>query len=74
MLNILHIVQIVSAILSIVLVLIQRASPDMGGSLGGEGNSFLHTRRGAEKFFFFITVLFALIFVASSVAVIILQK
>jgi protein translocase SecG subunit len=73
MANILHIIQIVSGVLTIGLVLLQRASTDMGGSIGGEGTSFAHTRRGGEKFFFFTTIVFAIIFVASSIAVIVLQ-
>jgi len=73
MANILHIVQIVSGVLTIIMVLFQRASTDGGGSIGGESMSFLHTRRGAERFFFFLTVFCGVIFTASSIAVIVLQ-
>ena len=66
----LHIIQIVSAIITIILVLIQKSNADMGASLGGDGGSFAHTRRGVEKFFFVLTALMALIFVASSILVV----
>lgn len=73
MANVLQIVQIVSGVLTIGLVLLQRASTDMGGSIGGEGSSFAHTRRGGEKFFFFTTIFFSILFVSSSIGVIALQ-
>ena len=73
MTNILYIVQIVSGILTIILILLQKSSTDMGGSIGGENASFMHTKRGSEKFFFFLTIFFAVVFVGSSIAVIVLQ-
>jgi protein translocase SecG subunit len=68
----LQIIQIVSSILLIVLVLMQRSQTDSGGMVGGDGGSFLQTRRGAERFLFIFTVIIAIIFAGSSLASIIL--
>jgi len=70
----LQIIQIVSSILLIILVLLQRASADMGSSLGGDGSSFLQTRRGAERFLFVFTIIVAVIFVGASLAAIVLVR
>lgn len=63
----LQLVQIIAGILLIVLVLVQRSQGDMGASSGSDNASFAHTRRGAEKFIFFLTVIVAIIFVAASI-------
>jgi protein translocase SecG subunit len=70
----LQIIQIVSSLLLILLVLIQRGSSDNGSSLGGDGSSFLQTRRGAERFIFVITIVIALVFAASSLASLVLFR
>lgn len=72
MAQILHLIQIISSIAVVALVLIQRSTGDTGSSLGGDNASFFQTRRGAERFLFLLTVAVAVIFVASSLAVIIL--
>lgn len=64
-LNILPYIQIFLAILMVILVLIQQTDSDAGGSFGGGGASTWHTRRGAEKFIFYFTILIAILFVAS---------
>lgn len=66
----LHVIQIVSALALIALVLIQRNSGDMGSSFGGDNSSFLQTRRGGERFLFILTVVLAVVFVGTSLAVI----
>ncbi len=68
----LHLIQIISSIAVVGLVLLQRTQGDTGSSLGGDNASFFQTRRGAERFLFLLTVAMAVIFVASSLAVIIL--
>jgi protein translocase SecG subunit len=70
----LQIIQIVSSLLLIVLVLIQRGSSDNGSSLGGDGTYFLQTRRGAERFIFVMTIIIALVFAASSLASLVLLR
>lgn len=72
MAHILHLVQIISSIALIALILLQRTQGDMGGSSFGESTSFLQTRRGAERFLFMLTLVVAIIFVGSSLAVIVL--
>lgn len=68
----LHLVQIISSIALIGLVLLQRSQGDTGTSLGGDNTSFFQTRRGAERFLFMLTIIVAVIFAGSSLAVIIL--
>ncbi len=70
----LQIIQIVSSILLIILVLLQRTSADMGSSLGGDGSSFLQTRRGAERFLFVLTIVIAVVFVGASIAAVVLAR
>ncbi len=70
----LQIIQIIASIALIILVLIQRSQGDAGGMFGGEGTSFLQTRRGAERFIFVLTVIVAIVFVAGSFASIILAR
>lgn len=70
MAGILHIIQIVSALMTIGLVLLQRSSGDMGSAFGDA--SFFQTRRGGERFFFVLTIIVAIVFAASSIAVLFL--
>jgi protein translocase SecG subunit len=71
----LQIIQIVSSLLIVVLVLIQRGnSGDMGSTLGGDGGSFMQTRRGAERFIFVLTIIVAIIFAGASLASLVLLK
>ena len=74
MAQILQIIQIASSIALVALVLMQKATPDMGASLGGESSSFMQTRRGAERFLFILTILVAIIFVGSNVASLVLFR
>ncbi len=64
-LNILPFIQIFLAILMVILVLIQQTESDAGGSFGGGAAANWHTRRGAEKFIFYFTILIAILFVVS---------
>lgn len=71
----LQIIQIVSSLLIVVLVLLQRGnSSDTGSSLGSEGGSFLQTRRGAERFIFVLTIIVAIVFAGASLASLVLLK
>lgn len=70
----LEIIQIASSILLIILVLLQRPSADMGSGLGGDGSSFLQTRRGAERFLFVLTIIVAVVFVGASIAAVVLAR
>jgi protein translocase SecG subunit len=71
MAQILHSAQIFSAILLIVLILLQRTSTGETGTFGDTA-SFFQTRRGSEKFFFILTVVFAVVFAATSIGVVVI--
>ncbi len=64
-LNTLPYIQIFLAIVMVVLVLIQQTDSDAGGSFGGGASAHFHTRRGAEKFIFYLTIIISILFVAS---------
>ena len=64
-LSILPYIQVFLAILMVILVLIQQTESDAGGSFGGGATSNWHTRRGAEKFIFYLTIVISILFVAS---------
>ncbi len=70
----LQIIQLASSLALIILVLLQRAQTDSGGMFGGEGTSFLQTRRGAERFLFILTIIVAIIFAGSSLTAIIIGR
>ncbi len=72
MTGVLQIIQIVSSLLLIVLVLLQRGTGDMGSAFGD--TSFFQTRRGGERFFFILTIVVAVIFACSSIAVLFLVQ
>lgn len=67
---ILNVVQVISAILLIIAILLQQGEANVGSAFGGgdisdEGS---HKRRGSEKILFTMTILLAGIFVGSLVA------
>ncbi|MFZ4500335.1 MAG: preprotein translocase subunit SecG [Minisyncoccia bacterium] len=69
----LHSIQILLALALIALILLQRPSSDASGiPVGGDSASFLHTRRGAERFFFVLTIAVSIAFAAVSLAAIVL--
>lgn len=55
---------LVSAILTILLILLQQRGASLGAGFGSSGELYT-TRRGLEKSMFIATVVFAVIFVAS---------
>lgn len=60
--QILMIVQIVLAVILMIAILLQHRGTSLGGAFGGEGAVY-RSRRGAEKFLFYLTIIDALIFV-----------
>lgn len=62
--NFLEVMVFVSAILTILLILLQQRGASLGAGLGGSGELYT-TRRGLEKSLFVTTIVFAVIFVAS---------
>ena len=56
------IIQIIVSVALIVLILLQERSAGLSGIFGGEGG-FYQTRRGLEKFVFYGTIVFVIVFV-----------
>jgi protein translocase SecG subunit len=59
----LQIAQIIIAVLLIASILLQHRGTGLGGAFGGEGNVY-RSRRGAEKFLFYSTIVLGIVFVA----------
>ena len=55
---------LISAILTILLILLQQRGASLGAGFGSSGELYT-TRRGLEKSLFVATIIFAIIFVAS---------
>ncbi|MDQ5950645.1 MAG: preprotein translocase subunit SecG [Patescibacteria group bacterium] len=68
-------IQIALSVVLIGLVLIQYSDAGAGSAFGGgdNWNSAFHTRRGAEKFFFFATIFVAVAFTASTVVALLIK-
>jgi len=65
-------IQIVIAIVLIISILLQHRGTSLGGAFGGEGNVY-RSRRGAEKFLFYLTITLGILFVAMAVVNILIQ-
>lgn len=61
------IIQLSSALMLIVCILLQQRGTGLSTTFGGEGNVY-RTKRGFEKILFFATILFAVLFFGSSLA------
>ncbi|MDB5258888.1 MAG: Preprotein translocase SecG subunit [Candidatus Taylorbacteria bacterium] len=61
-------IQIGLAILMVVSILLQQTGAQIGGAFGGSDNfsSAFHTRRGAEKTLFIVTIVIAILFAVSA--------
>lgn len=59
--NIISILEIIVSILLMAAVLLQNRGTGMGAVFGGEGNVY-KTKRGAEKFLFWATVVLIILF------------
>ncbi len=55
--------QIILSVILITAVLLQQSSAGIGGALGGSSNEgFHHTRRGFEKFLFYLSIICGILF------------
>jgi len=61
----LNLIQLITAILLIVCILLQQRGSGLGSAFGGE-NSVYRTKRGAEKTIFISTIIFAALFLGLS--------
>ena len=64
--NAIIIIQVISAVLIVVSVMLQQRDSGLSGVFGG-GSSFYQTRRGAEKMLVYVTTFSALVFLAASI-------
>ena len=64
--KILNVIQITSAILLIITVLLQQRGTTLGGAFGGE-SAVYSARRGPEKFLFILTIILAVIFLVAAI-------
>ena len=66
--NIITIAQIVSAVILIILILLQNRGGGLSGVFGGSEVSGLYrTKRGLEKNIFILTIIFSILFLGLSV-------
>jgi len=72
--GILPYIQIVLSVALVVCVLMQQTGASMGGAFGGDNfSAAYHTRRGAEKFLFYATIVIGILLAVSSFLVLVLQ-
>ncbi len=64
---------LISAILTILLILLQRRGASLGAGFGGSGELFT-TRRGLDKSMFNATIVFSLIFVLSILGLVLIPS
>ncbi len=70
--QILPYVQIVLSVILILSIMLQQSSAGVGGALGGnDGGNFHHTRRGFEKFLFYLSIMCGILFALSGLLAII---
>jgi protein translocase SecG subunit len=61
--KILPYVQIILSVVLVAAILLQQSAAGLGGALGGSDNaSFHHTRRGFEKFLFYLSIVCSILF------------
>jgi protein translocase SecG subunit len=66
--------QIILSVLLVTAILLQQSGAGLGGALGGsDGDSFHHTRRGFERFLFYLSIVCGILFTLSALLVIILK-
>ena len=72
--NILPYAQIILSVLLVVAIMLQQSASSLGGALGGnDSGSFHHTRRGFEKFLFYLAIVCGILFALSALLAIIIK-
>ncbi len=71
--NLFNAITIVSAVLTILFILIQSRGQSLGATFGGDTN-FYRSRRGAEAVIFNATIVFSVVFVLSVILSILTKK
>lgn len=60
-------IQIILSVLLVASILLQQSAAGLGGAFGDNFSSGFHTRRGAEKTLFNITLILAILFAISAI-------
>jgi protein translocase SecG subunit len=61
--NILPYAQIILSVVLVTAILLQQSGAGLGGALGGsDSDSFHHTRRGFERFLFYLSIVCGILF------------
>jgi protein translocase SecG subunit len=68
--------QIIFSIILVIAIMLQKSDAGLGGAFGSgnDGGVTYHKRRGFEKFIFYLTIVFAVLLVASLILGIVLAK
>lgn len=64
--NLITIVQIIISVVLIGTIILQTRGTQLGMTFGGSGQSF-RSKRGFEKFLYYVTIVFAVLFAAVSI-------
>lgn len=66
--------QIILSVVLVLSILLQQSGAGVGGALGGgDGGSFHSTRRGFEKFLFYLSIVCGILFALTAFAAIIIK-
>ena len=72
--QILPYIQIILSVILVTAVLLQQSGAGLGGALGGDNTgSFHHTRRGFEKFLFYLSLTCGILFALTSLFAILVK-
>jgi len=63
------IIQIIIAILLIASILLQNRESGLSSAFGGSGSNVYMTKRGADKFLFYVTIVLAILFFGISLLI-----
>jgi preprotein translocase subunit SecG len=63
------------SVILVLAIMLQQSAAGVGGALGGnDGGNFHHTRRGFEKFLFYLSIVCAILFALFALLSVILSK
>lgn len=71
--GILPYVAIISSVVMVLAILLEQSGAEVGGALGGGGGSYHHTRRGFQKFLFYLAIVSGILFALSALLAVILK-